>query len=131
MCCCSRKQLLKKLRSAAADASYELVLILIYLRKLKGIRYFKKVICSFFRKCMMLNRQTGTVRRWCSKLVAHSFFCICSQLAAQSSQLFLYLLKAHSFFLYCANEILICIPALVFVIGGAVEIFGSTLLCSK
>jgi len=37
----------------------------------------------------------------------------------------------HSFFSYCANEILICIPALVLVIGGAVEIFGSTLLCSK
>ena len=32
---------------------------------------------------------------------------------------------------YCVNASLISTPALVLVIGGAVEIFGSTLLCSK
>jgi hypothetical protein len=32
---------------------------------------------------------------------------------------------------YCASEILICIPPRVVVMGGEVEIFGSTRRCSK
>jgi hypothetical protein len=34
-------------------------------------------------------------------------------------------------FVYCASEIRICTPARVVVMGGEVDIFGSTRLCSK
>ena len=48
-----------------------------------------------------------------------------------------FLLSAHlhirtfAHYPYCASAILICNPALVVVIGGAVDIFGITLLWSK
>jgi hypothetical protein len=36
-----------------------------------------------------------------------------------------------SYWIYCANEILTCKPALVFVIGNELLIFGIFLFCSK